>query len=207
MGRRKWTTGCAAAAAAALTRKFHCSHSIPWARRYTTTEAIFSSIHRARRRDPSPLIPFGPFFPFLSVGRRYDSSAVPAAPPPAAAAMGSSGCWGPGTLPAWRARLWALRLSNPPRRLPACHSQRGGIRGGLDGSWMVDDGFAVRTSLALASSVHCTAGPQQTGLSRPPFPRTPGRRHFAIACSSCGPPPVFFSSFPEELTELWILRV
>lgn len=119
----------------------------------------------------------------------------------------SSGCWGPGTLPAWRARLWALRLSNPPRRLPACHSQRGGIRGGLDGSWMVDDGFAVRTSLALASSVHCTAGPQQTGLSRPPFPRTPGRRHFAIACSSCGPPPVFFSSFPEELTELWILRV
>lgn len=146
-------------------------------------------------------------FPFLSVGRS-DSSAVPAAPPPpAAAAMGSSGCWGPGTLPAWRARLWALRLSNPPRRLPACHSQRGGIRGGLDGSWMVDDGFAVRTSLALASSVHCTAGPQQTGLSRPPFPRTPGRRHFAIACSSCRPPPVFFSSFPEELTELWILRV
>ena len=26
------------------TRKFHCFHSIPWARRYTTTEAIFSSI-------------------------------------------------------------------------------------------------------------------------------------------------------------------
>jgi hypothetical protein len=42
----------------------------------------------------------------------------------------------------------------------------------------------------------CTAPqvrrPQQTGLSRPPFPRTPGRRHFAIACSSCRPPPVFF---------------
>jgi hypothetical protein len=64
---------------------------------------------------------------------------------------------------------------------------------------MVDDGFAVRTSLALASSVHCTAGPQQAGLSRPPFPRTPGRRHFAIACSSCRPPPVFFFFFPRGI--------
>jgi hypothetical protein len=207
MGRRKWTTGCAAAAA--LTRKFHCSHSIPWARRYTTTEAIFSSIHRARRRDPSPLIPFGPFFPFLSVGRRYDSSAVPAAPPPAAAAMGSSGCWGPGTLPAWRARLWALRLSDPPRRLPACHSQGGGIRGGLDGSWMVDDGFAVRTSLALASNVHCTAGPQTAANRAFPaaFSSDSGAATLRYRVLQLPPPAGFFSSFPEELTELWILRV
>ena len=84
--------------------------------------------------------------------------AVPA-PPPAAgatAAMGN-GCWGPGPGPL-PACLWALTPLGP------CQGERERRNSRWFGWWAMGFAFA----LARAGA------PQQTGLSRPPFPRTRG---------------------------------
>jgi len=153
------------------------------------------SILAPRPRSLIPLV--------LSLCRR-DPAPSPAAG--ATAAMGNR-CWGPGPGPCRcrrGARLWALSLWRPSA--PA--REGGGIRGGLDemdGWWAMADG-RVRTSQRAAGA------PQQTGLSRPPFPRTPGRRYFAIAvcspaarpwppaCCICRARPGFRCA--KELTEL-----